>query len=534
VLGHLKRETVLRVNKSTGFHVHVDATNFSLEELKKISQQYVKFEKAFDLLVPPSRRGDTNELIQSNQDVLFAGKDEQEVLCLFRECESKEDLIELINPKSDDGPGRYCKLNLHAITQHNTIEFRHHSGTSDIDKICNWVRLLVRFVKHSALLPAPRALADGQDPKQKFEGLFDKVIKDPYLKSFYEMRAAELQAVTSEPCCSGCGSSHDGGCCNVAPHVQPLDPDRHQPLILDWLDMPLDELMPIKSASKRPKRSKRQYNSSDGGPMTSDQLAEIGAGMAFITKRSHKRGRSEDNDRPGGDEHVYGDYENMGTGDSGGGDAVKRHRGTKAAGQDVTKWHQVFGTFHCHKCAKNWGSKCTWERVRPGEAAERKWQKCEGCGSKSLPRKTEELIEFKTGQLVDVLTTRLGLMQRCPQRRGIIKETCESIDAQGDTEHHYAVEFLDDLQPEREEGVEMARMESIRYREAEVVLVDGRSARITCASNSDCTYNVKYVDGGSTEGHVLSARIRRRPHARARCGMCKALGALCHRYFSQQ
>ena len=77
----------------------------------------------------------------------------------------------------------------------------------------------------------------------------------------------------------------------------------------------------------------------------------------------------------------------------------------------------------------------------------------------------------------------------------------------------------------------------------EVVLIDSTNevASITCASHTDCTYDVRYHDTGHSETHVQSTRIKRRPHDRNHCGMCQALArdgrkganALCHRYFAQ-
>ena len=48
----------------------------------------------------------------------------------------------------DCGPAhdRYCGVNLHAYSDHNTIEIRIHSATLDADKVINWVKAHIRFV----------------------------------------------------------------------------------------------------------------------------------------------------------------------------------------------------------------------------------------------------------------------------------------------------------------------------------------------------------------------------------------------------
>lgn len=44
---------------------------------------------------------------------------------------------------------RYHKVNLSSFWRHHTVEFRHHSGTTDFAKISNWVRLLSRLIEFS-------------------------------------------------------------------------------------------------------------------------------------------------------------------------------------------------------------------------------------------------------------------------------------------------------------------------------------------------------------------------------------------------
>ena len=41
---------------------------------------------------------------------------------------------------------RYVKLNLQSFWKHGTIEFRHHSGTTDVAKITNWLTLCMAMV----------------------------------------------------------------------------------------------------------------------------------------------------------------------------------------------------------------------------------------------------------------------------------------------------------------------------------------------------------------------------------------------------
>ena len=87
------------VNESTGHHVHVDAENLSMLELKRIAQGYVKYETAFDLLQPASRQLDDNRYLQSNR----LGAEDREngpfqAILALEKVENLSDLVDVINP----------------------------------------------------------------------------------------------------------------------------------------------------------------------------------------------------------------------------------------------------------------------------------------------------------------------------------------------------------------------------------------------------------------------------------------------------
>ena len=44
---------------------------------------------------------------------------------------------------------RYYKVNAVAYERHQTIEFRQHSGTTEYEKIANWVMFLAKLVDYS-------------------------------------------------------------------------------------------------------------------------------------------------------------------------------------------------------------------------------------------------------------------------------------------------------------------------------------------------------------------------------------------------
>lgn len=44
---------------------------------------------------------------------------------------------------------RYYKVNANSFSVHNTVEFRQHSGTIEIERMENWIRFLDALVKYS-------------------------------------------------------------------------------------------------------------------------------------------------------------------------------------------------------------------------------------------------------------------------------------------------------------------------------------------------------------------------------------------------
>ncbi|HXJ70662.1 MAG TPA: amidoligase family protein [Verrucomicrobiae bacterium] len=126
-----------RVNHSTGFHVHVGARDRFAEQVgffKELVRTHAKFEPVIDQLVSQSRRARNSQWCQPtpfNDNVERATTIDR--------------VIAAANPN-----GRYAKLNLTAYHTHGTVEFRQHQGTTNAQKIENWVKLCLRIVAHAA------------------------------------------------------------------------------------------------------------------------------------------------------------------------------------------------------------------------------------------------------------------------------------------------------------------------------------------------------------------------------------------------
>lgn len=108
-----------KVNMTCGLHVHHDAPEFGMDKIAKMIRYYKKAEGVIDSMMPASRRGSANEY-----------------------CNSMLTVPERTMPIS-----RYFKVNFQSLVRHGTVEFRHHSGTIEAEKIQNWI-LLTAVIMH--------------------------------------------------------------------------------------------------------------------------------------------------------------------------------------------------------------------------------------------------------------------------------------------------------------------------------------------------------------------------------------------------
>lgn len=124
-------EANAQVNISTGLHVHIGAQNLSDETYVNVFKNYQKLESVIDTFMARSRRENNSQWCRSLQ-----GKD-------FSFCTSKNDVYDVM---SGD---RYYKVNACSYSRHRTIEFRQHQGSTDFEKISNWVNFCAKLVAWS-------------------------------------------------------------------------------------------------------------------------------------------------------------------------------------------------------------------------------------------------------------------------------------------------------------------------------------------------------------------------------------------------
>lgn len=121
-----------KVNRSTGLHVHIGVSGMTDKWFVNIFKNYQILEQTIDTFMAPSRRRDYNGFCKSlvGFDFNFG-------------CNTIADIQRRLN-------SRYFKVNPMSINRHGTIEFRQHQGSTDFEKISNWVRFCAKLVEWSA------------------------------------------------------------------------------------------------------------------------------------------------------------------------------------------------------------------------------------------------------------------------------------------------------------------------------------------------------------------------------------------------
>lgn len=128
-------EAGAQVNRSCGLHVHFGAKDFTIAQWVRIIRNYGALEEIIDSFMPQSRRCNNNQYCRSIRAIA-----ESHALI------NATDMTDIYDAFCSD---RYRKVNVMAYRGHKTIEFRHHSGTTDFTKIENWINFLRNLIEYS-------------------------------------------------------------------------------------------------------------------------------------------------------------------------------------------------------------------------------------------------------------------------------------------------------------------------------------------------------------------------------------------------
>lgn len=127
-----------QANATCGLHVHVDASGLTAIDMKNMMLRYLDFEDTIDRLMPHARRGTNNVYCNSMKSI---GKN---IIQRYSATGSPQAFVNEVANR-----GRYFKLNLCSYLRHGTVEFRQHAGTTNGEKIVNWIKFCLNFVETS-------------------------------------------------------------------------------------------------------------------------------------------------------------------------------------------------------------------------------------------------------------------------------------------------------------------------------------------------------------------------------------------------
>ena len=120
------------VDASCGLHVHLNAADLDVPDVKRLLIEYTSSQTAIDRLLPPSRRRGANPYCVSYNPGWLKTR--------LATARSLMDVSALL-------PDRYRCVNLQSFPRFGTIEFRQHPGTIEYVKIVSWIRLCQALVR---------------------------------------------------------------------------------------------------------------------------------------------------------------------------------------------------------------------------------------------------------------------------------------------------------------------------------------------------------------------------------------------------
>lgn len=187
-----------KVNKSCGFHVHFGAADLGLKEFKNLFKHYVKNEDILDAMLPESRRGSANYYCKSLLHQFQGSTHNDRINKAFDAIDAASTLEQLYEAMT--GRDRYFKLNLLSFWRHGTIEVRHHSGTVEADKVCNWVLFLGTWFEQAIATNSKKVTEREFSPRREWATEFEYrfgyrlfyKLNQPALTKFYRDRIIKL------------------------------------------------------------------------------------------------------------------------------------------------------------------------------------------------------------------------------------------------------------------------------------------------------------------------------------------------------
>lgn len=183
-----------QVNQSTGFHIHHNVSSWGIKEFRNLFKRFVKFEAGMDSIQPASRRNQANRYVGSLYGSMTNTSVESQAV-LFGDIDRARTVRQLAQVFST----RYLKLNLQSFFRQGSVEFRHHSGTTDADKVENYIRLTFGMVADAQDHVAVKAFKEQYTAKVALDTMLAGMVRrariTPALAQFYKARSVQLQGV---------------------------------------------------------------------------------------------------------------------------------------------------------------------------------------------------------------------------------------------------------------------------------------------------------------------------------------------------
>jgi len=134
------------ISHKCGYHVHFDGRDYDWQEIKKIWAVYKVLEPIIQGLMPKSRTNNhyCRPIRQSFERIMSIDSNNELYEVWYDGFWDDEYDEEPHEHKYNES--RYTGFNLHAWFYQQTIEVRYHTGTTDFNKIINWIKLNKKII----------------------------------------------------------------------------------------------------------------------------------------------------------------------------------------------------------------------------------------------------------------------------------------------------------------------------------------------------------------------------------------------------
>ena len=199
------------VNKSCGFHCHIDAKDLTLSEVKKVLVTYLIYEEVIAFTQPSSRRWSSQwcSSVRNRGNISVGAIEHHNSLDTAFNNATTNDLINKIKKAKtfkklffvfDVYDPRYLKCNIKGLYKYHarqestlnareseatgTIEFRQHAGTTDWEKISSWINFCYQIVESSRFAKCDAKQGDNHISFERKKRMLFEKIRRRLIKAF--------------------------------------------------------------------------------------------------------------------------------------------------------------------------------------------------------------------------------------------------------------------------------------------------------------------------------------------------------------